>query len=99
MAGTIRINPQRVRDVSRQFQQTSQQSQEMVTRMRSTVTNLGQEWDGMSEQHFMGDYQKWEKQMTQYVTMLQDISKHLDRIAREFEQLDQTVARTGGGGR
>jgi WXG100 family type VII secretion target len=86
----IRVTPDQVRQVGGQFKQASTQSQEMVTRLQNTMTQLSPEWEGMSQQRFFQQYEQWRTSMNNYVQMLQQISQELEAIAVRFEQADQT---------
>ena len=95
MAGQIAINPQRVREVAGKFKQSSEQSQQMVQQMRTSVDSLQGEWKGVANQSFFAEYQNWTQQMGKYVSLLDGISRELNQIATEFERVDQSMARRG----
>ena len=85
----IRVTPERVREVSQQFKSASGQSQELVSKLQSTINNLNSEWEGMTQQKFYSDFQNWQQNMRQFVELLNQISKQLDAIAQRFAQADQ----------
>ena len=85
----IRISPDQVRQVGSQFKQSSQQSQEMVTRLQNTINNIMPEWEGLTQQRFYQDFQQWQTSMTQFVELLNGIGQQLDAIAARFEAADQ----------
>lgn len=89
MAQRIRITPEQVRQAGNQFRQGSDQSRDILSRLRTTVNNLQAEWEGMTKERFYGEYQRWEQSMTQFVELLQSIGQQLDAIATRFEQADQ----------
>lgn len=92
MVQQIQINPQRVREVAKKFLESSQQSNQMVSTMTTSVNGLQGEWKGMANQGFMGDFQRWQKDMKSYVELLQGIGTQLNQIAQEFENVDRSLS-------
>ncbi|MGB9777672.1 MAG: WXG100 family type VII secretion target [Anaerolineae bacterium] len=85
----IRITPEQVRQVSAQFAQAANQSQEMVSRLTNAVNSMQPEWEGMTSQRFYGDFQQWSSQMARFVELLNSISTQLNQIADRFAAADQ----------
>ena len=85
----ILVTPEEVRNVATQFKQKSQQSQEMVSSLESTIGNLQAQWEGMTSQRFYQQYAEWKGTMTQFVEMLNQIGLELDAIAERFAAADQ----------
>jgi WXG100 family type VII secretion target len=85
----IRVAPEQVHQVANQFKQASSSSQEMVTRLQTTMSNLQPEWEGMTSQRFYGEFQQWQQSMTQFVQLLNNIGQELDAIADRFAAADQ----------
>jgi len=85
----IRISPEQVRQVGSQFKQSSQQSQEMVTRLQNTINGIMPEWEGLTRERFYQDFQQWQTSMRQFVDLLNSIGQQLDAIAARFEAADQ----------
>lgn len=85
----IKITPEQVRGVSNEFNQASGQSQEMVTRLTSSIQTLSTDWEGMTKERFYNEFTQWQNSMKQFVTLLQGISKQLEQIAGRFETVDQ----------
>lgn len=86
----IKVTPEQVHEVANQFKQASQQSQEIVNRLQSTMSSLQPEWEGMTQQRFYGEYEQWRNSMNQFVQLLQSIAQQLDAIADRFAAADQT---------
>lgn len=86
---TIRITPERVREVAREFSQASSQSQDMVTRLQSTISNIEGDWEGMTKNRFFSEFQQWQTSMRSFVELLNGIGQQLEEIAVRFEQTDQ----------
>lgn len=85
----IKVTPEQVHEVANQFKQASQQSQEIVNRLQSTMSSLQPEWEGMTQQRFYGEYEQWRNSMNQFVQLLQSIAQQLDAIADRFAAADQ----------
>jgi len=85
----ILVTPEQVHDVANQFNAASQESEQMVQRLQSTMNGLAPNWDGMTAQRFYGDYENWRNSMTQFVQLLSQISQELHAIADRFAAADQ----------
>lgn len=85
----IKITPDQIHQVANQFKQASQQSQDMVGRLQSTMSSVQPEWEGMTQQRFYGEYEQWKTSMGQFVQLLSSIGQQLDAIADRFAAADQ----------
>lgn len=85
----IKITPDQVRQVGNQFKQASQQSQEMVGQLQSTMSGMEGEWEGLAKERFYQEFQQWRTSMNQFVELLNGIGQQLDAIATRFEAADQ----------
>ena len=84
----IVISPERVREVSNQFRTSGQQSQEIINKLDSTLNSLYSEWEGMSEQRFMNDYNSSKVIMQKFTELMERISEELNTIAERFAVAD-----------
>lgn len=84
----IVITPERVRDVANQFRQSGQQSREIINRLEATLNSLYAEWEGMSEQRFMNDYNASKNLMQKSVELMQKVHQELNGIADRFAAAD-----------
>lgn len=84
----ILITPEQVDDAGKQFDQASQQSQDMVNRLQSLMTGMQPQWEGMTSQRFYQEYEQWRSAMTQFVQLLSDIGTELHAISTRFSQTD-----------
>ena len=85
----ILVTPEEVHNVANQFSQASQESQDMINRLESTMSNLEPQWEGMTKQRFYQEYQNWRNQMRSFVDLLNQISQELHAIADRFAAADQ----------
>ena len=85
----IKITPDQVRQVGNQFKQASQQSNDMVSKLQSTMSGMEGEWEGLTKQRFYQEFQQWRTSMNQFVELLNGIGQQLDAIAARFEAADQ----------
>jgi WXG100 family type VII secretion target len=89
MAQRILVTPEQLDQVAGQFKSTSEQSQQMISRLAQQVNGLQGQWDGMTKQRFFQDFQAAQKQMNTYVQLLESINAELKGIATRFRQADQ----------
>jgi WXG100 family type VII secretion target len=93
-AMAIRIDPAKVEQVAGQFSQKSQESQAMIAQLKTAVSGMSSEWEGMTAQRFFSDYENWNKQMQAHVALLESISTQLKACAQRFRTAD-TVSGQG----
>ena len=84
----ITVTPEQVHNIASQFESASEQSQQMVSRLQTTMNNLEPEWEGVTAQRFYQEYQQWHQSMTQFVELLNQIGKELHAIAERFAAAD-----------
>ncbi|PJI07948.1 MULTISPECIES: WXG100 family type VII secretion target [Clostridium] len=84
----IKITPEELESLAGQFSQSSEESQQMVSRLGSGIAGVQQNWAGVSATKFFGEYQEWSKTMTGYVQLLQQISTELKQQAQKFREVD-----------
>jgi len=85
----IIADPDELRQVATQFQQASADSHGMVQQLSGRIQTLDANWDGLSNQKFMADFDTWQLGMRQYVTLLDEINQHLLALAQRFEDADR----------
>ncbi|BFH60155.1 WXG100 family type VII secretion target [Paenibacillus azoreducens] len=85
----ILITPEEIDKASSLFKTTSQQSRELVNKLNSTIQSMQGQWDGMTQQRFFQRYETDKKNMETYITMLNDVSQELAKIAERFRAADQ----------
>lgn len=85
----IKITPEQIRQVASEFKGASNQSQEMVSRLSSTINGISPDWEGMTKERFYNEFQQWQQSMRQFVELLQNIGQQMDAIATRFEQTDR----------
>lgn len=84
----INVSPEQVRQVSGQFKQASQESQQIFNNLTTTINNMQGEWEGVAQQRFYQEYDQWKNSMGQFVQMLDSIGTQLEAIATRFETVD-----------
>jgi WXG100 family type VII secretion target len=85
----IRILPDQVRQVSAQFKQASQDSQQIMNNLTSTLNGMQGDWEGMTQQRFYQDFEQWKASMNQFAQLLDGIGQQLDAYAARVESVDQ----------
>jgi WXG100 family type VII secretion target len=84
----IRISPDQVRQMSGQFRQASQDSQNILGNLTNAVNNMQGEWEGMTQQRFFQEFEQWKASMGQFTQLLDSVSQQLDALATRFESVD-----------
>ncbi|OAJ72495.1 type VII secretion protein EsxA [Brevibacillus sp. SKDU10] len=84
----ILISPDQVDEVASQFQQSKEQSQQVIDRLNQQIHQMEGQWDGMTKQKFFQEFQEANRQMTGFVLLLESISNELHAIATKFRQAD-----------
>ncbi len=85
----IKVNLRETRDAADFFRKKQQELEQISRRLNSELQGLYAQWEGMSEQTFMQDYQQAEQILMQTGTVLQEIAKALDTIATNFDTADR----------
>ncbi|WP_342555561.1 WXG100 family type VII secretion target [Paenibacillus sp. FSL R7-0652] len=89
MAGRILVTPEQLDQVSNQFKQSGEQSQQIVSTLTQSITSMEGQWEGMTKQRFFQEFQEASKQMQSFVQTLNSISVELSAIANKFRTADQ----------
>ncbi|MFM1652484.1 WXG100 family type VII secretion target [Brevibacillus sp. B_LB10_24] len=86
----ILITPDQVDAVANEFRQGREQSQQIIDRLNQQVNNMEGQWDGMTKQRFFQEFQEANKQMSNFLQLLESISQELTQIAARFRQADES---------
>lgn len=90
MAGRITISPEHVEQIAKQFKQSSEESRQIVSNLTSVVQSMESEWEGVTKQRFIKEFQEADKQMKSFVQILDSISEELISISQKFRSIDQS---------
>jgi len=75
-----------VRQLAEKFQQASNQVQEVVSNVHTTMSNLQSYWVGVEYERIFREYSQWNSRMTRDVQLLSQIKTELNEIADVFEE-------------
>ncbi|USB31985.1 WXG100 family type VII secretion target [Paenibacillus sp. YPG26] len=89
MAGRITISPEHVEQIAKQFKMSSEESRQIVSNLTNAVQGMENEWEGVTKQRFIQEFQEADKQMQSFVQILDSISEELLSISRKFRSIDQ----------
>jgi len=92
MPAKITINYQEMRDVAREFQNQSQQTQQILQSLNNRAQQLMAGWEGVAEEAFMQELQSCQQRLNKVPEMLSQISQALARTADTVEQAEQQAA-------
>lgn len=84
----IKVAPEQIRQLSAQFRQASQQSQQISSNLTNVVNQMQGEWEGMTQQRFFQEYELWKTSMAGFVQQLDSVAQQLDAVATRFETID-----------
>ncbi|MBM7694485.1 WXG100 family type VII secretion target [Peribacillus deserti] len=92
MSGNIRLTPEELRGVARQYQTESSNVQELVSRLDNMSSHLQEIWEGASSQAFAEQYQQLRPSFEKMMTLLGEVSQQLNSSANVLEDTDQQIA-------
>lgn len=84
----IRVSPDQLRQLSGQFKTASQDSQNIMGNLESSVNNMQGEWEGATQQQFLQEFGQWKASMNQFTQLLDNISQELNNYATKLESID-----------
>lgn len=90
MAGRITISPEQVDQVAAQFKQSSEESRQIIAGLTHSIQQMEGEWEGMSKERFVQQFQEADKQMKSFMFILENISQELTLISQKFRTIDQS---------
>ncbi|GIP21551.1 MULTISPECIES: WXG100 family type VII secretion target [Paenibacillus] len=90
MAGRITISPEHVEQIAKQFKMSSEESRQIVSNLANAVQGMEHEWEGVTKQRFIKEFQEADKQMKSFVQILDSISEELIAISQKFRSIDQS---------
>ncbi|MCU9612787.1 WXG100 family type VII secretion target [Caldibacillus lycopersici] len=92
MAGVIRLTPEELREVSRQYNNESSNVTELIGRLDTMANHLQDVWEGTSSEAFIQQYYELKPSFEKMAVLLADVSKQLHDSASILEDTDQQIA-------
>ncbi|WP_026693086.1 WXG100 family type VII secretion target [Peribacillus kribbensis] len=92
MAGNIRLTPEELRGVARQYNTESGNVTDLVTRLDNMSSHLQEIWEGASSQAFAQQYQQLRPSFEKMATLLDEVAQQLASSANVLEDTDQQIA-------
>jgi len=88
---TIHVNTDLMRQLGTVFLQLNDQiGNQIEPQIQGNVSQLEGDWQGVSRQRYDQLYQQWRTATTQVVQAGEDLGRHLQNTATNFEQADQS---------
>ena len=75
-------------EVAVEFEQASQETQRMASRLAGSIKRLEDSWMGIEQQTFYLYYREWQQQMEGFSHILQAIAAELGAVAERYEAVD-----------
>lgn len=93
MAGLIRVTPEELRAMAKQYGVESQEVLNQVDRLNRMISDLKSMWEGASSEAFADQYeQNFKPSFIKMSDLLQDVNQRLDQTANTLESTDQDIA-------
>jgi WXG100 family type VII secretion target len=86
---TIHVNTDQMRSLGQVFVQLNDQLQNQTEpQIQNRIGQLESDWQGVSRQRFEQLFQQWRSAANQVVAQGEDIGRHLQNTAQQFENVD-----------
>ncbi|MBA2875705.1 WXG100 family type VII secretion target [Thermaerobacillus caldiproteolyticus] len=92
MSGVIRLTPEELRAVARQYNNESSNVTELISRLDNMSSHLQEIWEGASSQAFVQQYHELRPSFEKMAVLLNEISQQLHNSATILESTDQQIA-------
>ena len=87
---TIHVNTDLMRQLGQIFVQLNDQIQNQIEpNIQNQTSQLEGDWQGVSRQRFEQLIQQWRSATSQVVQAGEDLGRHLQNTAQQFENVDQ----------
>ena len=89
--GVIHVNTNLMRQLGQVFVQLNDQiANQIEPNIQNQTSQLEGDWQGVSRQRFEQLIQEWRSATNQVVQVGEDLGRHLQNTAQQFENVDQT---------
>ncbi|HLX39283.1 MAG TPA: WXG100 family type VII secretion target [Ktedonobacteraceae bacterium] len=89
--GVIHVNTDLMRQLGLIFVQLNDQiANQIEPNIQNQTNQLENDWQGISRQRFDQLIQQWRSATSQVVQTGEDLGRHLQNTAQQFENVDQT---------
>ena len=89
---TIHINTDELRHLGQIFVQLNDQIQNSIEpQIQSATSSVESDWQGVSRQRYEQMYQDWRAATQRIVQVGEDLGRHLQNTATNFEQADSSL--------
>ncbi|MHB8598190.1 MAG: WXG100 family type VII secretion target [Ktedonobacteraceae bacterium] len=89
--GVIHVNTDLMRQLGQVFVQLNDQIQNQIEpNIQNNTSQLENDWQGISRQRFDDLMQQWRSATNQVVQTGEDLGRHLQSTAQQFENADQS---------
>ena len=85
----IVVAPERLESVASTFEAKKSETESIIQSLRSTMTELDAELDGVAQNKFYAEWNEMLPKMNQFTELLAEISTELRHIAQVFREADE----------
>lgn len=91
MAERITITPEELRTSSTNFGTKAEEIREILSYLKTEVSNLEATWSGAAQSQFFQQYDEMETMLNQFPEVLDGISAQLTTVADTIEETDEQL--------
>jgi len=92
MSGVIRLTPEELRGVAKQYGNESSNVSELIARLDNMAAHLQDIWEGTSSEAFNQQYVELRPSFEKMATLLSEVSQQLHTSATILEDTDHQIA-------
>lgn len=96
MAGQIRMSPEELRTKAQRYGQSSDQINEILTKLSSLQDELRGEWEGRAFEQFDVQFSDLRPKVKEFSDLMEQIQNQLVKTAEAVAQQDEELSRNFG---
>ena len=85
---SIHVNTDQMRQLGQAFVQNNEQIHQNEGQIQNYIGQLEGDWQGVTRQRFEQMFQEWRAAADRIVAQGEDIGRHLQNTAQQFENVD-----------
>lgn len=94
MAGTIRMSPDEVVSIARDYSEASQEIESMLIKLKGTQAKLAAEWEGDAFVSFEEQFNALAPKVESFGVLMSEINTQLNKIAQIVRDTDDQIGQT-----
>ncbi|MGL5042157.1 MAG: WXG100 family type VII secretion target [Culicoidibacterales bacterium] len=90
--GLIKLTPEELRRQSKVYVDSAREIDTMLKKLNGVQAQISENWEGKAWEKFEIQYQELSNKVVAFSSLLLDIERQLNEVARVVEQTDQEIA-------